>query len=71
MLLVKIFKSDEYTLIVTDNGVGTYNHLYTSTTSLNTWASKSILGGLPRSVETRIVCGCISFYKIELLMNKI
>ncbi|MFS4466552.1 hypothetical protein [Maribacter sp. 2210JD10-5] len=54
-----------HTYQVIDNGNGTFNHIFTSTTSLAGFQSRTITGGNNISPPgTGLACGCVSFYKL-------
>lgn len=55
-----------HTLNTTDNGDGTYSYLFTSTTALGAFQSRSITGsgGAPSPLGIGNACGCITFYKL-------
>lgn len=55
-----------HTLSISNNGNGTYNYLFTSTTPLNGFQNTLILGSgsAPSPQGTGTACGCITFYKL-------
>ncbi|MDH7444101.1 immunoglobulin domain-containing protein [Aquimarina sp. 2201CG14-23] len=55
-----------HTLNTINNGDGTYNYLFTSTSPLGAFQSRSITGSgsAPTPLGIGIACGCISFYKL-------
>ncbi len=56
----------DHTLRTVNNGNGTYNYLFTSTSPLAGFQSRFITGsgGAPSPPGTGITCGCVSFYKL-------
>jgi len=56
---------NNHTYQAIDNGDGTYNHIFTSTSSLGSFASISITGG--NNIQppgSGLSCGCVSFYEL-------
>ena len=54
-----------HTLQTTDNGDGTYDHLFTSSSGLNAFSSSEITStGTPTPPGTGASCGCVTFYKL-------
>ncbi|KAA1243226.1 Calx-beta domain-containing protein [Aquimarina sp. RZ0] len=55
-----------HTLNIVDNGDGTYNYLFTSTTALGAFQNTIISGsgGAPSPPGIGTACGCITFYKL-------
>ncbi|SFJ58442.1 hypothetical protein, partial [Olleya namhaensis] len=53
----------DHTLVINDNGDGTYDYLFSYTNSVAAWASvPKITGDLPVPAGTGSSCGCVTFY---------
>lgn len=56
----------DHTVDVWNNGDGTFNYLFTSTSAIGTYQNRVVSGsgGAPSPLGSGIACGCISIYKM-------